>query len=331
MEPRKHVSLQWIEWNALWTMIRAELADHGEEKESGDGKMRFFLSMKNMVRKYPTRFDATCLEQRQAQPTVAWISPLRVEYNAAVRAMGETCETEDNGYLITRAIVNRHHVVVVHRKVRGIGATSAAAYGSYLQSTFPDLQLLLLVGTGGGIAESDVQLGDVVVWCPGSRLHSEPRDQDWAHRAKPVGENVTTALTELRSSPPTLKVDSTKDCLYQWDYDHNGERRDCSKCDPAKLVRRDPRDPAGPVIRYGGVAPVSQVVRDTRERRKYLGYFCLEMESPGLLETTPTVVCRGISDYADSHKNDLWQGFASSQAATVAICFLRHLEPFRHV
>jgi nucleoside phosphorylase len=42
---------------------------------------------------------------------------------------------------------------------------------------------------------------------------------------------------------------------------------------------------------------------------------CFEMEAAGLMNDFPCVVVRGICDYADSHKDKKWQGYA---AATVA-------------
>lgn len=57
----------------------------------------------------------------------------------------------------------------------------------------------------------------------------------------------------------------------------------------------------------------------TREQlRRELGILCFEMEAAGLIESLPFVVIRGISDYADSHKNQLWQGYAAATAAAYA-------------
>jgi nucleoside phosphorylase len=39
------------------------------------------------------------------------------------------------------------------------------------------------------------------------------------------------------------------------------------------------------------------------------------MEAAGLMDDFPCLVIRGISDYADSHKNDHWQGYAATAAA----------------
>lgn len=42
---------------------------------------------------------------------------------------------------------------------------------------------------------------------------------------------------------------------------------------------------------------------------------CYEMEAVGVMETTSCLTIRGISDYADGHKNDDWHSYASLSAA----------------
>jgi nucleoside phosphorylase len=45
---------------------------------------------------------------------------------------------------------------------------------------------------------------------------------------------------------------------------------------------------------------------------------CFETEAAGLMNNFPCVIIRGISDYADSHKNDLWKEYAAATAAAFA-------------
>lgn len=54
---------------------------------------------------------------------------------------------------------------------------------------------------------------------------------------------------------------------------------------------------------------------------------CFEMEAAGLMTKFPYVAIRGISDYADSHKNDAWQPYAAATAAACVKELLTHLEP----
>jgi nucleoside phosphorylase len=42
------------------------------------------------------------------------------------------------------------------------------------------------------------------------------------------------------------------------------------------------------------------------------------MEAAGLMNDFPCLVIRGICDYADSHKNKEWQGYAAAVAAAYA-------------
>ncbi|KAM0213246.1 hypothetical protein ACHAPA_003161 [Fusarium lateritium] len=47
-----------------------------------------------------------------------------------------------------------------------------------------------------------------------------------------------------------------------------------------------------------------------------------EMEGAGVWDEVPSVVVKGICDYADSHKNDAWQDFAAATAASVTKAIL---------
>jgi nucleoside phosphorylase len=49
---------------------------------------------------------------------------------------------------------------------------------------------------------------------------------------------------------------------------------------------------------------------------------CFEMEAAGLMDSFPCLVVRGICDYADSHKNKVWQPYAAATAAAFATVLL---------
>jgi nucleoside phosphorylase len=121
------------------------------------------------------------------------------------------------------------------------------------------------------------------------------------------------------------------DQLFRPDYRHVSGRT-CTKCDPAERIDREPenRPDSDPVIHYGVIATGSAVVKHapTREeiRQKHRA-ICLEMEATGLMNNFPCVVIRGISDYADSHKNDQWQPYAAASAAACAKELLEYVQP----
>lgn len=45
---------------------------------------------------------------------------------------------------------------------------------------------------------------------------------------------------------------------------------------------------------------------------------CFEIEPGGIATESPCIVIRGISNYADAHKNDSWQHCAAAAAAATA-------------
>ncbi|KAL2848203.1 hypothetical protein BJX68DRAFT_255815 [Aspergillus pseudodeflectus] len=108
------------------------------------------------------------------------------------------------------------------------------------------------------------------------------------------------------------------DRLFDSLYTHDGPETDCSLCDPAKLVQRDPRESDAPRIHYGSIASGNQVMKDARTRdsiAQELDICCFEMEAAGLMDQLQCLVVRGISDYCDSHKSKEWQGYAALTAA----------------
>jgi nucleoside phosphorylase len=85
------------------------------------------------------------------------------------------------------------------------------------------------------------------------------------------------------------------------------------------------------VVHYGLIASGNQVIKDAALRDnlndRYNGkLLCVEMEAAGLLNF-PSIVIRGIYDYADSKKNDDWQEYTATIAAAFAKELLRYVQP----
>ena len=51
-----------------------------------------------------------------------------------------------------------------------------------------------------------------------------------------------------------------------------------------------------------------------------------EMEGAGVWDHFPTIVIKSACDYADSHKNKKWQGYAAATAAAFAKELLTHVD-----
>ena len=86
------------------------------------------------------------------------------------------------------------------------------------------------------------------------------------------------------------------------------------------------------MIHYGRIATGDELIKDatTRDRiGKELGALCIEMEAVGVIDEIDCLVIRGICDYADVHKDDVWHKYAAATAASYAAYFLTRMrEPY---
>lgn len=130
-------------------------------------------------------------------------------------------------------------------------------------------------------------------------------------------------------SPEYTYQDAAKDVLFKSQYKHLGES--CSDCDQNMVVQRPSRSsPSSPQVHYGTIGSGNQVVKDSvtrdywQEKEKII---CFEMEAAGLMDHFRCLVIRGISNYADSHKTDIWQPYAAMTAAAYAKDLILGLAP----
>lgn len=258
---------------------------------------------------------------------------------------------DHNSYILGEIL--GHKIVIACLPVGIYGTNPAATVANNLLRTFKSIRFGLMVGIGGGAPspQHDIRLGDVVISQPSETLggviqHDRgkilPRGE--FHRTglyNTPPQLLLTALARLQAthmteesrvpeflaqlvtkSPKRQKgkfsyQGSLNDRLYQPDYEHvKPENATCGECDESKTVKRDDRDDTEPYFHYGIIASGNQVIKDgkTRERlSQEYGALCFEMEAAGLHDF-PCLIIRGICDYADSHKNKVWQEYAAATA-----------------
>ena len=80
-----------------------------------------------------------------------------------------------------------------------------------------------------------------------------------------------------------------------------------------------------PAIHIGNMGSGDTVMKSATHRdevAKEHGVIAFEMEGAGIWDYFPSLVIKGICDYADSHKNKQWQQYAAVTAAAAAKAFL---------
>lgn len=148
------------------------------------------------------------------------------------------------------------------------GTNDAANVATHMMGSFTSLRWLLIVGIGGGVPRSgiDLRLGDIVV---GSQViqHDFGKDTQ-AGEVKPTaaakdprrelagaasslraqhdlrGSTIPSILQGMHEKWPIMKnyshPDSSKDRLFCSNYNHKGTTPDCADCDDAMIENRCP-------------------------------------------------------------------------------------------
>jgi nucleoside phosphorylase len=289
--------------------------------------------------------------------TVACICPTGIELapvEAMLDEMHQTLPTNQDKNTYTLGRIGAHNIVIAI--MPEIGNNSAARVATQLLNDFISIRFGLLVGTGGGIPsddEDDIRLGDVVVSKPtdtfggvvqfdkGKILPNGKFQRSGTLKKPPtvlmasvgklesqhrrIGNQISKYLSEMLDRFPIMKDDYVyqgidNDQLFEATYNHKSGNT-CRLCDRSKVVERAPRRKSGPKIHYGTIGSANEVINDSETRDKLktdLKILCVEMEAAGLIDEFSCLVIRGICDYADSHKNKLWQPYAAATAAAYA-------------
>ncbi|KAL8983784.1 MAG: hypothetical protein Q9205_002071 [Flavoplaca limonia] len=139
------------------------------------------------------------------------------------------------------------------------------------------------------------------------------------------------SIARLQKIPKFASRRPDEDKLFQATYKHEGDyHSECRNCIPTNLVKRPGRAKARPdgsfkfhrgTIASGGAVIQDGEIRD-RLSRECNNARCLEMEAVGVNDNSRCLVIRGLADYADSHKNDIWKYVAAGNAAAFAKEFL---------
>ncbi|KAK6516883.1 hypothetical protein TWF506_006767 [Arthrobotrys conoides] len=285
--------------------------------------------------------------------TVGWVCALPIEYAAATSMLDEEHEephNENDTNIYTLGRIFSRNVVIVCLPAGLIGSASATAAAIEMKAKFPKIQFGLLVGVGGGVpgGTTDIRLGDVVVSQPHLR-HGGVVQYDFGKQypngflrtgflntppkyllnavSKLISNHIrgkNTFLDHLAaatSQPVFAREKARKDVLFKPTYTHV-EGKMCKNCRKEEIIQRAPRPGQDYRIHYGTIASGSSLIRDAQTRDRLSsqldGAICFEMEATGLMNHFPCLVIRGICDYADSHKNKLWQPYAAATAAACA-------------
>lgn len=263
--------------------------------------------------------------------------------------------SDTNNYVLGG--INNHNVVLAYPSLSVGTASSLAAVITQMRARFRSIRCSLIVGTGGGVPsmKEDIRLGDIVVGKPTSdrpgliryesgREESVEKTYMRSETSNGLPDILQTATSKaetnhilgetqiaryisevVQKDPLTFgHPGPEQDVLFEPDYNHiitRSAESGCAYCESNRVTLRPTRSNRIPKVHYGVVAyadrPICHgIARDELARNHgILSFFTGEA---GLISLMKCLVIRGISDYADSHKNQLWQGYAAVTAAAYA-------------
>lgn len=248
--------------------------------------------------------------------------------------------------------IGPHPVVVT--LLPKMGNNLASAVCSNLLRSFPGVDGILMVGIAGGVpdpnnAENHVRLGDIVVSMDAGVVQFDfGKLEQVGHEGETPREHFTIRASD---PPPSARLQQAVRFLEarrirkERPWEHHIERstalEDAVRPPGTKDVLYDSRDPsriiphprdamriAGqPKLHYGVIGSSNMLLKEPQLRDRLRDEYqvrAIEMEGCGIASATwmsgnaGYLLIRGICDYCDSHKNDLWQGYAAVAAAAFA-------------
>lgn len=270
---------------------------------------------------------------------------------------------DSNAY--TLGIIGRHNVVLVHLST--MGKVTSAAAATQCRSTFPNIELALIVGVCG-VTPFTPEGGEIVL---GDAIISDGVIQhDLGHRfptrfarKRTLSDSLGRPNVEIRSLLAKLRVLWVREALQKKaghylhrlqsqprlsaqypgvDHDrlfdaadrHIGESGTCDEvgCSGQPIIRHRLQkiQEYQPSVHFGLIASGDTVMKSGEARdsiSKQEGVIAFEMESAGVWDNFPCIVIKSACNYADSHKSKGWQRYGAATAAAYMRALLDYWAP----
>jgi nucleoside phosphorylase len=288
-----------------------------------------------------------------SKPVIGIITALEKEYVAvkAVFEQGREDTIEGRGagrrYWLTDVTDRQGTSRTMAVTLADMGNNVAAVRATTMLSHYPTVQSIIMCGIAGGVphptkVEDHVRLGDIVI-SDKKGIVQYDFDKESEHfteiRAMPVAASadLVEAVRYLRADEmfgqrpwddfilKTLQKLNWQRPSQETDLLYSSEQTDEIITHPEDLERKKDR----PKIFLGAIGSANKLLKNPQKRdllREQFGVKAIEMEGSGVADASWNqgvgyIVVRGICDYCDSHKSDIWQQYA----AVVAAAYVRAL------
>ncbi|KAJ4860619.1 ankyrin repeats (3 copies) domain-containing protein [Trichoderma breve] len=262
--------------------------------------------------------------------TIGWICSNSKTLSLAVAMLDERYAYPtapiNASYTYIKGSIGHHNIVISYPRIEdSIEDPTKKLNPNDLRMSFPSIQYCFIIGIGSGISPI-IQLGDVVITKPpqhfqrvNSIQYTNDLPEAWQHFPSSLlwalnqvelawsdfySGTIPRHIEEAKEKAPHLRSlrlnpDRTQDLLFQ---------------------SRPPRDIK---VHFGKTISETWVIeKDTILNELGIGFeidmLCIEQKAAYFRTTVPYLLISGICDYADSHKNETWQDYATANAVACA-------------
>jgi nucleoside phosphorylase len=290
---------------------------------------------------------------RKPQPKIGILTALAHEFSA-VRAMliaPTEVDVEGRGagrrYLLGKIKTQAGEDLPVVVALAGMGTNIAAIRTTKMLIHYPSVEIILMVGIAGGVPyptkpTEHVRLGDIVISSTGGVVQYDVKKEEVGFEQirstinKPSAE-LLEAVQYLRSAEDENKrpwEDHLKTALSRLGWKRPSAAKDVLLATDGITALKHPidRDRRAKQPRvFFGVIGTSNTLQKNPVRRDALrdkfGVKAIEMEGSAVADATwdegcGYMVIRGICDYCDASKSDVWQKYSAVAAAAYARAFI---------
>lgn len=222
------------------------------------------------------------------------------------------------------------------------GNNMASTRATLLFEHFPKIRSIIMVGIAGGVPnhvkpEDHVRLGDVVISNKDGIVQydlvkEERKEIRYRNPPRPPSSELLEAVGLLEAEEILCNRQWTKYieiALEKMNILRPSDETDIltDSLDPSNVIPH-PKDPNRtkntPRIFFGPIAASNTLLKNPIKRddlRNKFGVKAIEMEGSGIADAAwyhgnGYLVVRGICDYCDERKNDIWQKYAAAAVAS---------------
>jgi nucleoside phosphorylase len=301
----------------------------------------------------PIEIEKRCEKAPSIDPTYGIITALPEEHAAIASMLSNVRKIMHNNRLydvgeVVSSTGSTHSVVL---SLVGVGTTIAAAKAALLLEDFSSVKYLITVGVAGGVPNvhkpsEHVRLGDVVVSNEKGIIQydfvkKESSKETLRPPPRPSSPRLLQAVkllesAELRGERPWIKF--LEKGLQRLNVTLPPNETDIllSSDDSSQTLThlKDPQRRKGePRIFVGPIASSNILLKDPKKRDelgKDYNVKAIEMEAAGVADAAMEkqvglLVIRGICDYCDSDKNDVWHVYSALTAAAYTTALLESI------